>query len=139
MTRSSNHSCLPERSRNAGAKAVEVVVDLEERLAKLRAQYNEDLDPKRAVTVEEVVARMEEEDRIRAEISKTTRRLNTTYSMLGEEDLAELTRLKDSDYLLKVVNARALKVRIRTRVIDRKFELTRMERACLTSKPGMWR
>lgn len=65
---------------------------------------------------------------------KTVKKLR---DVLGETDLAEIKRLRKSEYLTMVVNARALKIRIRTKMIDRKFELSRMERASITTKIGM--
>lgn len=129
-------SCSIERSRNAAAKAVQVVLELEDRQRKLREALKKAVDPARVLSIDEITQRMDEEDLARAEMDKVTRRLERARTLLGVADVAELKRLKGSEYLTKVVNAKALKIRIRTRVIERKFELTRMERACITSKPG---
>lgn len=64
------------------------------------------------------------------------RTLATMKTRLGVDGAEELRRLKSSEYLKLVANARTLKIRTRTKLVERKFELSRMERPSHESKAG---
>ena len=127
---------IVDRSRNAAAKAVTTILNVDIQLTKKQKELDDVLDAMDGDDMEPLESLMARAEELRGDIRRLKKNAEKLESTLGTADRVELVRLKSSDYLRMVVNARSLKVRIRTKLIERKFELSRMERACITSKPG---
>lgn len=124
------------RSKNAGSKAVMKILEMEERLVVLQKQLHEMAKTFAELEINAMLAQLELQSAVQNEVAQLQSNIRVLRAKLGGDDNAELRRLQDSEYLRKVVNARALKERIRAKLIERKFALARMERACITSKSG---
>jgi len=68
-------------------------------------------------------------DEAHNKVTHTTETLRRRRAALGVHQRASLTKLMNNTYLTIQMNARALKIRIRDRLRQRKFELERLERS----------
>jgi hypothetical protein len=68
---------------------------------------------------------------------ETRTKLAAKTKALGTSDRKELKHLMNNVYLNKCLNVRALKERLRQKLISRKFELTRLERSFRKQRTGM--
>lgn len=60
---------------------------------------------------------------------KEAQHISRLHHELGDKDEHELHWLMSSEYLKKVVNTRVIKICIFTKLVNQKFELSRMERS----------
>lgn len=127
------------QSRNAGKVAVEAYLTLEaameeeeKRRDAVDTKLRESNDPGQWSNLSAQIASLD------SSVAQKRRTLATMQTRLGVDGAEELRRLKGSEYLKLVANARTLKIRTRTKLVDRKFEMSRMERPSHESKAGTW-
>ncbi len=73
---------------------------------------------------------------LNAKITKYKLLIRKKVEELGVDELSDFQSLLNSKFLQLRMNARALKMRIRQRLRDRKFELDRLERSYRTAVNG---
>lgn len=123
---------LPRQSKHLATKAVNEVIGLvttkaayTEELRKsdnmlLNGDYEEDMDFTIVIALRKT---------IHGKIESITKLINKKKAAIGIKGRENLRKLANNKYLRAKLNARALKQRIRSRLRDRKFELSRLERA----------
>jgi hypothetical protein len=123
---------ITEQSRSAGDKAIARILDLRSqrdeihaRLRKLRSMHHASKDG------EDETRQALNEDLSAAQdaLSKTVHQLTTAEKTLGVPSRRRLEKLTGDTFLNARMNARALKTRIRTKIISWKFERSLLERA----------
>lgn len=133
-------SDLVGRSKNKGKQAVEAILALH----KTVDQYNEDIEDlerrlveldfdMRVETATELGARLQ---KIRQKQSTLAATIRTKTLALGVDARNDLRLLTTSKFLQLRMNARALKIRIRERLRERKFEVERFETCYRNSANG---
>ena len=73
-----------------------------------------------------------------ASLSKAAHALEQKKNALGVSAQTDLYLLRNNKWLKTQTNAQALKIRIRERLRQRKFELERLERSYRGSSSGEW-
>ncbi|KDQ13392.1 hypothetical protein BOTBODRAFT_133638, partial [Botryobasidium botryosum FD-172 SS1] len=122
----------PRQSKNAADKAIADVLADREKTKEITSEIIE-------LRRDQLAAQMENElqhDQFQADIdmlehalTQTKARLKTMEKALGVGGREQLKRLIGNPYLRARMNARALKARLRSKVIDYKFQRTQLERA----------
>jgi hypothetical protein len=123
---------ITEQSKSAGDKAIARILDLRSerdeihgRIRKLRSMHHATKDE------EEETRQALNEDLSAAQdaLNKTVHRLTMAEKSLGMPSRRRLEKLVGDTFINARMNARALKTRIRAKLISRKFERSLLERA----------
>ncbi|KAJ3816555.1 hypothetical protein F5880DRAFT_1619187 [Lentinula raphanica] len=122
---------LPRQHKNQGKSAVEEALRL--RKSRDTAQDHVNGLRKRIIDISSepwdiATAELELESAIQV-LRKAQARVTKKENTLGVDEKHQLRSLMNSPFLMKKMNARALKIRIRERLRSRKFELDRLERS----------
>jgi hypothetical protein len=118
------------QSRSAGQKAVEEALHLRKARDTLRdsvKDLQQILSSRNSEPYEIAEAEMELPE-LRKKLSTTQNSLSSKERALGVEGKERYTHLASSSFITDLMNARALKIRLRQRLQSRKFERDRLER-----------
>lgn len=124
------------QSKTKGKQAVEAVLALDQALLLHRKRVSElELALSDASDVTDVSGQL---DDVREHVRKLERSLSQKKRSLGVSEQANLTRLKNNEFLRLRMNALALKQRLRDRLRQRKFEIEKLERNYRHTANGMF-
>ncbi|THU87648.1 hypothetical protein K435DRAFT_681343, partial [Dendrothele bispora CBS 962.96] len=132
---------LPRQKKNAAKAAVQEALRLNNALDTLEAKIS-DLEAvilSRASEQYQTVAAHDELQKARQSRDEMRKRLFDKEKALGITEKRQLRNLKNDAFLTKRLNARALKERLRQKLISRKFEYARLKRSYRKQKTGMYK
>ncbi|KAK7448049.1 hypothetical protein VKT23_013806 [Stygiomarasmius scandens] len=121
---------LPAQSKMKGKLAVQECIRLrgaQQTLKKKMNMFQNILQNERAAQHEIADAEIELPKAIEG-YTKMSEKVRQKEALLGVDEKTQLYRMVNNEFILKSMNARALKSRIGRRVVDRKWELERFER-----------
>ena len=127
------------RQKNAGKKAIQIAVELQRAMDAVVIQRGE-VDDKLSDPNATAQTLFELNNVREALVEKERRyevRQHAIVEKLGQDDLEELRKQKNSEFVNTRVNAHALATRIRQKMRGRRFELDRIERSLRTAANGM--
>ncbi|KAK7444534.1 hypothetical protein VKT23_015212 [Stygiomarasmius scandens] len=121
---------LPAQSKTKGKQAVQECIRLrgaQKTLKKKMDMFQNILQNECAAQHEIADAEIELPKAIE-DYSKISEKVRKKELLLGVDEKTQLYRMVNNEFILKSMNARALKSRIGRRIVDRKWELDRFER-----------
>lgn len=127
----------PGQDKNAGKKAIEVVLEMERAIDKIADELAEVMKKVDLVDTIEGVAELETQRQGLFEMETRYReRIGRLMAQLGVQERTEVIKLKNDKFVKLRVNAFALLSRVRQKMRSRRFELDRLERSFRTAVNG---